>query len=33
MMMLSPRNEMRKFYSESSELADSVSKWDYLKYK
>ena len=27
------RNEIPKFYSESSELADPVVKWDYLKYK
>ena len=27
------RNEIPKFYSESSELADLVMKWDYLKYK
>ena len=27
------RNEIAKFYCESSELADPVVKWDYLKYK
>ena len=27
------RNKIPKFYSESSELADPVVKWDYLKYK
>ena len=27
------KNEIPKFYSESSELADPVVKWDYLKYK
>ena len=27
------RNEIPKFYCESSELADPVVKWDYLKYK
>ena len=27
------RNEVPKLYSESSELADPVMKWDYLKYK
>ena len=27
------RNEIPTFYSESSELADPVMKWDYLKYK
>ena len=28
-----PRNEIPKFYSESSEFVDPVMEWDYLKYK
>ena len=28
-----PRNEIPKFYGESSELTDPVVKWDYLKHK